>query len=183
MVSTSSVVLCLALSCMCRGASLRKRGREDGSSFEPDSKRAKFDLDDAKASSSNPSAPELIPEPESPQASTTSDASFLFCYRGWGWTQLYSFRWSTKSFWRTLWDIRRVDGSKRNRLAIELLSPRIYPGGDWGRGSSRPLFSSGCLFLLSILLQGLSFRDWWIPARTPILYFLSLFISNSFPHP
>jgi hypothetical protein len=78
LVYASSIVFCLtlSLSCMCRGASLRKRGREDGPSFEPDSKRAKLDLDDAKASSSNPSAPELIPEPESPQASTTSDASF-----------------------------------------------------------------------------------------------------------
>ena len=55
-----------------RRASLRKRVREDGPSLEPDSKRAKFDLDDTKASSSNP---EQVPEPEAPQASA-SDASF-----------------------------------------------------------------------------------------------------------
>ena len=65
---------------ICRRGSLRKRPREEGPSFEPDSKRAK--LDEARTSSSNPVAPELVPEPEAapevmpePQASPTSTTS------------------------------------------------------------------------------------------------------------
>lgn len=64
---TVTALLGVTLSYICRRgsfSSLRKREREEGPSFEPDSKRAK--LDDETTSSSNPVAPEPVPEPEAP---------------------------------------------------------------------------------------------------------------------
>ena len=64
---TVTVLLGVTLSYICRRgsfSSLRKREREEGPEFEPDSKRAK--LDDETTSSSNLIAPELVPEPEAP---------------------------------------------------------------------------------------------------------------------
>ena len=55
-------------------SSLRKREREEGPSFEPDSKRAK--LDEARTSSSNPVAPELVQTPEAaPELVQTPEAA------------------------------------------------------------------------------------------------------------
>lgn len=74
-ISTATALLGYTLSLICFRASLRLRKgvREEGPSFEPDSKRAKLD----EAASSNPVAADLVPETETQEASYSeaSDAS------------------------------------------------------------------------------------------------------------
>ena len=108
-ISTATALLGVTLSLICFRASLRLRKgvREEGPSFEPDSKRAKLD----EAASSNPVAADLVPETETQEASYSeaSDASheWILSARPFGCSPRFEVRSLLRIWYLRLKPIRR----------------------------------------------------------------------------